>query len=484
MVDSGGIWRPGRAEDEVAQVLEAAQALVEQGRVDEAEPYQQKAVQLAYELIDHYPNDSRGRHLLASTSYELAASLNALERYDEALVALDNAESGYIELASSGQVDVAPQLADVQARRAMTQAHRGYGATAVLEIDSAVITYGALSAGEASLQPDFARVLAMNALILRRYGDADLAVASADAAIRLFLQLAGQINDAPQAPSYARYLCTASAVAADIHAEAGRFEVALQADEIGVSTADTLADSDSPADLRTLVGMLTRKGRHLAEMGRKDEAEACLQSAFATDQEMADQVVAEISQPLPPTLTSALDLAAEHLGEFEEYGRLRALTKPAEGMTLATVSGRCDPETAALRGVELAALVRPLFAKDTQAALTLGLEAHYLFALSSERQSQHMRYELSTFGPPWAQVLLDISKAYQEAGAMEFALDLAGSAATVGGMLIPFAGGDDAIRALAATCFRHNGDLLAANGDFTASEHAHGAARKLEANDL
>ncbi|MFC0628833.1 hypothetical protein [Kribbella deserti] len=486
MVDSGGIWRPGRAEDEVEQVLEAAQALVEQGRVDEAEPYQQKAVQLAYELIDSYPNDSRGRHLLAGTSYELAASLNALERYDDALVALDNAESGYIELAASGQVDVAPQLADVQARRAMTQAHRGYGATAVLEIDSAVITYGALTAGEAgqSLQPDFARVLAMNALILRRYGDADLAVASADAAITLFLQLAGQINESPQAPSYARYLCTASAVAADIHAEAGRYEVALQADEIGLSTADTLADSDSPADLRTLVGMLTRKGRHLAEVGREDEAEACLRSAYATDQEMAEQVVTEISQPLPPTLTSALDLAAEHLGSFEEYGRLRALTEPAQGMTLATVSGRCDPETAALRGVELAALVRPLFAKDTQAALTLGLEAHYLFALSSERQSQHMRYELSTFGPPWAQVLLDISKAYQAAGAMEFAQDLAGSAATVGGMLIPFTAGDSAIRSLSATCFRHNGDLLAANGDFTASEHAHGAARQLESNDL
>lgn len=484
MVDSGGIWRPGRAEDEVAQVLEAAQALVEQGRVDEAEPYQQKAVQLAYELIDHYPNDSRGRHLLASTSYELAASLNALERYDEALVALDNAESGYIELASSGQVDVAPQLADVQARRAMTQAHRGYGATAVLEIDGAVLTYGRLTASEGGEphRPDFARVLAMNALILRRYGDPDLAVASADAAIRLFLQLADQINGAPQAPSYARYLCTAASVAADVHAAAGRFDVALQADEIGLTTADTLADSDSLADLRTLVGMLTRKGRHLAATGHRDEAEACLRTAYATDAEAAEHVTEEIGTPPAPSLARALEIAATELGPNEAQARLVRLTEPAEGMTLATVSGRCDTEVAAARAAELAELVHPLFAKDPQAALAVGLEAHYLFALSSERQSQHMRYELSTYGPPWAVVLLDLSKAYQEAGAMEFALDLAGWAAGVGGSLIPFTVTDPEIRSLAVTCFRHHGDVLAATGDFNGSEQAHGVARTLENN--
>ena len=83
-------------------------------------------------------------------------------------------------------------------------------------MDGAVIAYGQLVGGEDGLkhQPDFARVLAMNALILRRYGDPALAVASADAATQLFLQLAYQINESPQSLSYARYLCTATAVSA------------------------------------------------------------------------------------------------------------------------------------------------------------------------------------------------------------------------------------------------------------------------------
>jgi len=476
MVNSGDIWQPGSTEDEVAEALHAAQTLVEQGRVDEAEPYQRQAIRLARELLDTYPDDPHGLHLLASTNYELAASLNALERYDEALVALDDAESGYIVLSDAGEPGTEALMADVKARRAMTQAHRGYGATAVLEMDAAVIAYGQLTAADGGERhrPDFARVLAMNAMVLRRFGDADLAVASADAAIRLFLQLADQINGAPQAPSYARYLCTATAVAADIHASAGRFEVALQADEIGLSTADTLADSDSPADLRTLVGMLTRKGRHLAAAGRQEEADECLRTAFATDAEMAERVSEEISTQPAPSLAQALAVASAD--------RLLTLTEPAGGMTLATVSGRCEAEAAAAHAAELAALVRPLFEKNTAEALTLGLEAHYLFALASERQTQHMRYELSTYGPPWAQVLLDISKAYQEAGAMEFALDLAGWAAGVGGSLIPFTVTDPVTRTLAATCFRHHGDVLAATGDFTASEQAHGVARTLENN--
>jgi tetratricopeptide (TPR) repeat protein len=255
--------------DELGEALQTARVLVEEGRADEAMPYQQRIIDLATDRARERPDHYEARHLLSATQYELAGSLNAVGRHEEALSALHEAQLGYTELAQAGILDATSFLADIRARRAMTHAHRGYGATAVLEMDGAVIAYGQLVGGETGLshQPDFARVLAMNALIMRRYGDPDLAVDSADAAIQLFLQLSDRINDHPQAFSYARYLCAATAVSADVHAAEDRLDLALEADEIGLSTADTLADSESPTDLRTLVAALTRKGRHLRMAG-------------------------------------------------------------------------------------------------------------------------------------------------------------------------------------------------------------------------
>lgn len=149
-------------------------------------------------------------------------------------------------------------------------------------------------------------------------------------------------------------------------------------------------------------------------------------------------------------------------------------------MTLATVSGRTDPESACVRATELAELVRPLLAHDAETALTLGLEAHYLFAISSERESQRMRYETSTYAPIWARLLLDISEAYHAAGQTEMALDLAGWSAEVATALIPFTTSNNEVADLAGSCYRHHGDLLAAKGDFLASQHAHEAAAQLQ----
>jgi tetratricopeptide (TPR) repeat protein len=480
MVDSGGLWTP--PEDELGEALQTAQVLIEEGRADEARPYQQRVIELARERAEGHPNHYEAKHLMAATQYELAGSLNAANRHEEALAALHEAQLGYTELSEAGVIDVTSFLADVRGRRAMTQAHRGRGATAVLEMDGAVIAYGQLVGGPDGLkhQPDFARVLAMNSLILRRYGDPALAVASADAATQLFLQLADQINESPQSLSYARYLCTATAVSADVHAAEGRLDLAIEADEIGLTTADTLADSDSATDMRTLVAALTRKGKHLAQIGRLMESESCLRTAYDTDAETAARVVEELDRGLPLTLVAALENAEIKLGPFEQYHRLWALSEPAPGMTLATVSGRTDPESAAVRAAELAELVQPLLPQDADAALTLGLEAHYLFAISSERESLRMRYETAKYAPIWARLLLEISEAYYQAGRLEMALDLGGWCAEVATALIPFSDDDPAMKDLAGACYRHHGDLLAATGDLTASYHAHEAAQQLQ----
>jgi hypothetical protein len=269
-------------------------------------------------------------------------------------------------------------------------------------------------------------------------------------------------------------------VSADVHAAEGRLDLALEADEIGLTTADTLADSESATDLRTLVAALTRKGKHLSIVGRVMEGEESLRTAYATDAETAARVTEELDRGLPLTLVMALENAEIKLGPFEQYHRLLALSEPAPGMTLATVSGRTDPESAAMRASELAELVRPLLPQDVEAALTLGLESHYLFAISSERESHRMRYETSTYAPIWAQLLLDISEAYYRTGKTEMALDLAGWCAEVATALIPFTDDDFVMKDLAGACYRHHGDLLAATGDLTASQHAHEAAQQLQ----
>jgi hypothetical protein len=268
-------------------------------------------------------------------------------------------------------------------------------------------------------------------------------------------------------------------VSADVHAAEGRLDLALEADEIGLTTADTLADSDSATDMRTLVAALVRKGKHLGIVGRL-EGEACLRTAYDTDAETAARVVEELDRGLPLTLVAALENAEIKLGPFEQYHRLVALSEPAPGMTLATVSGRTDPESAAQRATELAELVKPLLSQDGNAALTLGMEAHYLFAISSERESHRMRFQTEMYVPIWAQLLLDISEAYFQAGRTDLALDLGGWCAEVATALIPYADDNALMKDLAGACYRHHGNLLAATGDLAASHHAHEAAEQLQ----
>ena len=96
MVDSGGLWTP--PEDELGEALQTAQVLIEEGRADEAGPYQQRVIELARERAEEHPDHYEAKHLMAATQYELAGSLNASGRHEEALAALHEAQLGYTEL--------------------------------------------------------------------------------------------------------------------------------------------------------------------------------------------------------------------------------------------------------------------------------------------------------------------------------------------------------------------------------------------------
>jgi hypothetical protein len=137
------------------------------------------------------------------------------------------------------------------------------------------------------------RVLAMNANILRAYGDPDMAATSADVAIRLCIaaQRAGATTDTVM---FAHYWAIAADVASEIHAAQGRIDIALAADHYAIEAARSLmAAKHRSADVDGLARALIRKGLHLAAAERHDEAKALLDEGQSLEPSTARQVTAE-----------------------------------------------------------------------------------------------------------------------------------------------------------------------------------------------
>lgn len=410
-----------------------------------------------------------------------ARTLAGEGRYDESITRLLQAEQEYVALVHGTDDD--PYLADLWLLRGMAQFSRGYGASAVLDLDAGVQRYAALVESPGDPSPDtqleLATALALNASVLEEYGDPDLAVRSADGAIGLFLRWQDRLGDGPPEATNAHHLCLAARVAGDVHATAGRLDIALRADDIGMKTADRLADSDSETDQKLLVEAMTRRALRLRAAGRAEEARPLFRAAIDSDLPAAEAVSERLSRPRRPTLAEALAAVAERLGRPPAYDVLVALT--AGGGKLVTPSGRCDLESATDRARELAALTGPALSTDGlgPAGRRIGLEAHYLFAIASRLGASAMRFRLGEHGPVWARLLLDLSTAFETDGDSRLAMDMAAWGGGLAGSLLPFGAQDPATRALAADSIERHGRLLAAAGDAERAADAMSAVREL-----
>src|SRR6266545_562644 len=409
---------------------------------------------------------------------ERARALATEGRYDESIAVLLDAEQQYLHQVR-GVADEG-YLADLWVLRGMTQYRRGYGASAVLDLDAGVRTHGDVVSGGAPVaaRMALAKSLALNASVLQVYGDPDLAVGSADAAVGLFLQHADRLDDGPPAATNAHHLSLAAQIAGDLHAAAGRLEVAMQADEIGLRTADRLADSDVADDEKLLVEAMTRRAIRLRVAGRADEAGPLFRSAFAADLRLANAVADRLSAAPRPSLAQALAVAADRLGRPSSYDDLVALTQPSPQGPSAISSHRCDLESTPLRARELAGLAIATLPGDTQVGIRLGLEAHYLFALGSRYGARAMRFQLAEFGTVWARLLIDLSEAFERGAEAHLAMDMAAWAGGLANSLLPYAV-DVRTRELAAACIERHGRLLAATGDAERAAEALAAAARL-----
>lgn len=460
----------------MGELFSEAQERMLSGLSAGAVPLQQEARRLMYVLVDRNPGDRAAKEMLGSVLYGLGSTLVSADQPAKALDALTECAGVYEELATSagpGESDMVPLLADVRARKAQTLTRMGHGVSAVVESDRAVMTYLDLGADAADspLNLDLARVLSMQAGVLYEYGDRDLAVCAADWAVRYYIAKSEAINSGPPAESFmhGRYLRQAAGIAARVHTEQGRPEIALGAGATEVHSARVMALPNGPDDLAHLTSALTRHGLGLRVAGRTTEGNDLIREARGIDpagESMATQERQSLtgrstrsgSERLPASYSAAITAATRVLGAAEVPSVLRDLAfDPSDGATTVTPSLRCQPQTAPALATLLAevavALLRDQGPNSARAAGLLGREAHYLFASASRAQVMSMRFQFHEFGAAWARLLLALIPAFAGSpGGAAIAEDLTGWLGGVALQLQPFTLVDEATRRLVEEC--------------------------------
>jgi tetratricopeptide (TPR) repeat protein len=496
-------------EERCAEVTAEAEALRQLGRNAEALRHFTDALEITAQLAEADPADHRPVQQRASILYSLGALHVAAGREKAAITVLDQCEEIYTDLGARGVVDAGHLIADVKARRGRAKMALGHGASAALALDEAVRFYRELftedDCDEHAL--DLARVLTLNAEVLFVCGDPDVAVASADHALRLYLHRADAANNDPRGPAaHSGYFRQAATIAAHIHAVHGRLDAAVAADELIIHALHQAAGPGGPAaGRRWLAAAFARMGLHLRAAGQRGSrraAASCLAESSALDAGAAREQEAEWermrAEGLPVTLAEALDAAATTLGRSRVREELReVVTAPATEGRIISPSGRCHPELAPAWGSELADIAVDMLPMAPREGLRIGLEAHLLFAIGSRVDPPYLRYQFDKFGVPWARLLLGCCRSLaamaDQRWALPMALDLAGWNLGVINNLLPwviFSAGATAgspgrlppgpravadgvnVAELARDCLTQHAELHDADGD-------HEAARQL-----
>ncbi|MDG4767935.1 hypothetical protein O7632_28145 [Solwaraspora sp. WMMD406] len=403
---------------------------------------QRHAADLARDLVSRSPQDARWRQGLGSLLYRHGALLLAVGEPAAAVSTLDEAERVYADL-----VGTVPEMeffrADVLARRGLARSVAGRAVSAAVDADEAVITYLSVTGGDPRhpKRHDLARVLAMNAAILARHGDPDLAISSANAALGYFgypgSDGADQENDTD-----------------DTDAENGAdSDGYVDAQDSGyVHSAATVSALLNFTDGRVAEGFLPAVV--VFSNLRADDLPRA--RALETDLRLVDELlVAGRSVPYP--LDYGRELARKLLpvvrgrgllwvppDEWVERGARPTLAAvlrrhAADGSELDVQLSYQDslellwtgsmrwlpalPLATVLRLAELAVEVLPRSYAD---GLRLALDAHLLFATAHRRRAHLPTPDRHEYGQPWLRLLTVAAEATRATGDDELAADFAG----------------------------------------------------------
>jgi hypothetical protein len=300
------------------------------------------------------------------------------------------------------------------------QAAAGHGASAVLTLDEALSGYDAAGANlpGSPYFLDSAQAFLVNADILRRYGDPDLAVASADGAIRQYLHKRDEINSSDGQRIHLGRFHRALAIASELHAAGGRFGLAHQVDAMAIEGAPLVGD--------TAVRARARKAVHLRADGRTREADELARLVRASSPQALADAEEVFARPERLTLRQAVEDARFALGEEAvPYSLETLLTDPSQVLEAGwcvSLRGPAEAMAAGASHLANAALATVSFGGPER---TLGLEAHLLFAVASQEQAPGLRHRFGTYGSDWARVLLWLTRSLQGEDAA-LATDLAG----------------------------------------------------------
>lgn len=442
--------RNGRSapEREVAELLQRARKAARVGNPETAAQAQEAAVAVQRRLVAADPDEPRHREQLGHILYALGRSRTDAGRPDDAVTALDEAEAVYLALPR--RFPVGDRVADVQARRATAYGLAGAGASAMVDAQSAVVHHRVHAPDDPDdpAQLALARALAVNSDVLAAYGDPDLAVGSADRAVRLVLRQLPDWRGTPDAAEHAAHLRQALTVAVTVHTAHGRADLAAQARTV----AQRLGPDRRPA--ATVLAGRQRSARPPA---------------------------------LRVTVASALR-AAQLLGRPEPRVGDRAVVRPAVDVELVVPldrvlmsigAGATSADAAARLGRSLAGLAADLLPGDPRAGIRLGLEAHVLLAGASRLESTALRHQLPAYGPGWARILLACSRRAEADRDPALALDLAAWAGGVAEQLFPATLVDQEAREVAIAVLDHHGRLLAGRGEAARARDAADAAARL-----
>lgn len=357
----------------------------------------------------------------------------------------------------------------------MAQHLHGHGISAVLELDAAVVAYRQrlVHKQDDPHRLGLARVLALNAHVLRTWGDPDLAVASADAAMRLYSPAEQTAEYRAQAIAHMEYWRMAAEVFAEIRAAHGDLQRAIVADATASAIAQSALNYHHTDNHRWMrASALARQGLHMRALGESRVGEVLIARGRAFDAEAVRQAIAqwELTQsdadPTRVTVAASLAVAAQELGSSRVPDILiTTLTRPAVHVALLSPSDRCHPSQAADYALQLAEISLALWNLRRAEALRLGLEAHYLFAIASRMRTTAMRHLMRNYGPLWARVLLLCAQEYESRRQIHTALDLATQASGVAAQLLPISFLDEDLRPIICECLERHGRLWIASGN-------------------
>lgn len=430
--------RGGRdREHRIGELIYEIGALMAVGHMARAVPLQREALDMARELLTEQPGEPRYIQGLASLLYGMGSTLTATGLAVEAVDLLNECEQLYARLPETGAY-----RADVCARRGMAQSARGFGASAVLELDDAADRYIQLGAG-AAVSPhylDLARVLALSAIVQHRHSDADMAVSAADQALRMYLSRAAEVNAALGGAARTPYFIFAAEVASEVHFAHGRLDLTKAADEMAVHATSGVGDKARHA------AALARQSLHL---GDSPDANHILEQAGRIDQHSADEALTRAAAPRPITFAEALDQGAPATDGLREL-----LIDPRGGEMVPLPSGRCQGHAglALLNAVQLSGHAHSQLESAPEAGRRLGLEAHFLFAIASRGGEHNLRHRFGDLGPIWAGVVLATARSFAQSGDPDMEQDLRGWLRGIVLQLSPFALMNQAVAAVIAEC--------------------------------